>query len=91
MPEIQKYIKTEIWEAMKVSEEMLQKPGLKTLTDFLRNVESVEIESEIRIIIHTPKWRFYVSSGDWVLRDDFLHVRVCTEKVFFRDYKLIKE
>ena len=86
MSEVKKYKKVEVWEAMKVSEEMLQKPGLKTLTDFMRNVTSVELESQIRIIIHTEKYRFYVSAGDWVLRDDFLHVRVCTEKVFLRDY-----
>ncbi len=87
MSAVEKYIKTEIWEGMKVTQKMFEESGQKTLRDFMRNVTSVELESQIRIIIHTEKYRFYVSAGDWILRDDFLHVRVCTDKVFSRDYR----
>ncbi|OFY61641.1 MAG: hypothetical protein A2Y71_03120 [Bacteroidetes bacterium RBG_13_42_15] len=85
MTEVKKYKKVEVWEAMKVTEAMLQRPGLNTIRDFMRNVTSIEIEPN-RIIVYTEKYRFYISSGDWILRDDFMHTRVCTEKVFLRDY-----
>ncbi|MFC2112109.1 hypothetical protein ACFLTA_02480 [Bacteroidota bacterium] len=90
---LQKIHRTDL-EGFRVSHEMINEQGQKTLREFIKGVASVEILSEGSLafnrqsLSYRPDNRLRLTTGDWIMKDSTGIYQVVTDEKFEKNYSL---